>query len=73
MTTTYGVNELINHAYDQGARKFIIGLGGSATNDGGVGMLQALGFNDAEGAPVEYGGGALLQVIRCSQLTAVKI
>lgn len=64
VTTTYGVGELINHAYDQGARKFIIGLGGSATNDGGVGMLQALGFtfNDAEGAPVEYGGGALLQI-----------
>jgi len=42
--TTYGVGELINDAIDQGARKFIIGIGGSATNDGGMGMLSALGF-----------------------------
>lgn len=42
-TTTYGVGELISHAMDRGCRKFIVGIGGSATNDGGVGMLQALG------------------------------
>lgn len=43
VTTTFGVGELINHAFNAGARKFIIGLGGSSTNDGGVGMLQAMG------------------------------
>lgn len=43
-TSTYGVGELILDALDQGSRNFIIGLGGSATNDGGVGMLQALGY-----------------------------
>jgi len=42
--TTYGVGELIADAIERGCRKFIIGIGGSATNDGGVGMLQALGF-----------------------------
>ena len=50
-TTTYGVGELINHAIDEGCRNFIIGLGGSATNDVGIGMLQALGvkFYDEKG------------------------
>ena len=40
--TTYGVGELILHAIGRGIRNFIIGIGGSATNDGGVGMLRAL-------------------------------
>ena len=50
-TSTYGTGELIRHALDAGFRKFIIGLGGSATNDGGAGILQALGmrFLDEEG------------------------
>lgn len=43
-TTTYGVGELINKAIDEGCRRFIVGIGGSATNDGGMGMLKALGF-----------------------------
>lgn len=43
-TTTYGVGELIRHAISRGCRSFIIGIGGSATNDGGLGMLSALGF-----------------------------
>lgn len=43
-TTTYGVGELIRHAIARGCRSFIVGIGGSATNDGGVGMLSALGF-----------------------------
>lgn len=43
-TTTYGVGELINHAIDRGCRGFLIGIGGSATNDGGMGMLRALGY-----------------------------
>ena len=43
-TTTYGTGELIKDAMDRGCRDFLIGIGGSATNDGGTGMLQALGF-----------------------------
>lgn len=62
--TTYGVGELISHAYEKGARTFIIGLGGSATNDGGVGMLQALGYQflDEENREIEFGGGALSSI-----------
>lgn len=44
-TTTYGVGEVIRDAISRGCRHFIIGIGGSATNDGGIGMLQALGFD----------------------------
>ena len=56
-TTTYGVGEMINDAIDRGARSFVIGIGGSATNDGGLGMLSALGFEflDGEGNPVPDG------------------
>ncbi len=43
-TTTYGVGELILHALSKGCRNFLVGIGGSATNDGGIGMLTALGF-----------------------------
>ncbi|MBP6868063.1 MAG: glycerate kinase [Bacteroidales bacterium] len=43
-TTTYGVGELILHAMSKGCRNFLVGIGGSATNDGGIGMLTALGF-----------------------------
>jgi glycerate 2-kinase len=62
--STYGVGELISHAVASGYRKLIIGLGGSATNDGGMGMLQALGckFLDADGQPVPLGGGDLNQI-----------
>ena len=55
--TTYGVGEMIRDAIDQGCRSFLMGIGGSATNDGGIGMLQALGFdilNDA-GKDVPFG------------------
>lgn len=64
MTTTHGVGELINHAFKSGARKFIIGLGGSATNDGGVGMLQAMGYEflDADGNEIAFGGGSLSSI-----------
>ncbi len=44
LTTTYGTGELILDALEQGCRHFIVGIGGSATNDAGLGMLQALGF-----------------------------
>ena len=53
-TTTYGVGELIKDAIERGCRRFIIGIGGSATNDGGAGMLSALGFEltDKNGKPI---------------------
>lgn len=59
--TTYGTGELIRSALDHGCRKIVIGLGGSATNDGGVGMAQALGyrFTDAQGLELGFGGGEL--------------
>lgn len=69
MTTTYGVGELINHAFNNGARKFIIGLGGSSTNDGGVGMLQAMGyeFQGSDGNEVAFGGGSLSSIYSINQ------
>ncbi len=61
ITTTYGVGELILAALEMGSRNFIIGIGGSATNDGGAGMAQALGASlvDAQGQDIERGGAAL--------------
>ena len=59
-TTTYGVGEVICDAIKKGCRRFIVGIGGSATNDGGIGMLQALGYGilDQDGEPVSrYGKG----------------
>ncbi len=60
-TTTYGVGEVICDAIRNGCRRFIIGIGGSATNDGGIGMLQALGFGllDAERQQVPFGAVGL--------------
>ncbi|MDY4547469.1 MAG: glycerate kinase [Candidatus Choladocola sp.] len=64
--TTYGVGEMIRDAITRGCREFIIGIGGSATNDGGIGMLTALGYEflDAEGKPVGIGAGALYKVAK---------
>jgi len=61
ITTSRGTGELILHALDHGARNIIIGIGGSATNDGGAGMVQALGAKlcDANGTSIGYGGGSL--------------
>ena len=61
VTTTYGTGQLIKDALDRGVKKLIIGLGGSATNDGGAGMAQALGVKllDQEGQALPFGGGAL--------------
>ncbi|MFP3322809.1 glycerate kinase [Planococcus sp. SIMBA_160] len=66
IATTFGVGELINDAIERGYRDFIIGLGGSATNDGGVGMLQALGFRfqDRHGKEIELGGQSLKDIRR---------
>ena len=60
-TSTRGTGELICAALDKGARKILIGIGGSATNDGGMGMARALGvrFLDARGKELPEGGGAL--------------
>lgn len=60
-TTTYGTGQLIQAALDRGLRKIIIGIGGSATNDGGVGMAQALGarFLDQRDQELPFGGAAL--------------
>ncbi|OXM99941.1 glycerate kinase [Bifidobacterium vansinderenii] len=61
VTTTYGTGQLIRSALDDGARTIILGVGGSATNDGGAGMAEALGvrFLDADGNPIPRGGGFL--------------
>jgi glycerate 2-kinase len=66
VTTTYGVGELLQHAYDGGARHFFVGIGGSATNDGGAGMAQALGYHllDEGGHELPPGGRALQRLAR---------
>jgi len=68
VTTTYGVGELILAALDRGSRHFIIGIGGSATNDGGAGMAQALGASllTDEGTEIAWGGAALATLSRIS-------
>ena len=60
-TTTYGVGEVIKDAIAKGCRRFIVGIGGSATNDGGIGMLQALGYGmlNANGSQVAFGAKGL--------------
>ena len=62
--TTYGVGQMIKDAIARGARRFIVGIGGSATNDGGAGMLQALGFDllNARGEPVAPGAKGLAEL-----------
>ena len=71
ITTTYGVGELIMAALDQGCRHFIIGIGGSATNDGGAGMAQALGASlmTHEGKAIGRGGAALTTLAHISTAT----
>ncbi len=65
LTTTFGVGEMIAHALDLGYQKFIIGIGGSATNDAGVGMLQALGFKflDENNTDVGFGAKELRRIL----------
>ncbi len=67
-TTTYGVGEIIADAIKRGCRNFLIGIGGSATNDGGVGMLTALGFDflDRNGNRVGFGADALKNIEKIS-------
>ncbi len=63
-TTTYGVGELIRDAIAQGCRRFLVGIGGSATNDGGIGMLQALGYDllNQAGQPAAFGAKGLSEL-----------
>ena len=67
-TTTYGVGQLVGAALDAGAGRIVVGLGGSATNDGGAGLLAALGLDryDAAGERLPPGGGALRDLDRLS-------
>ena len=71
-TTTYGVGEVIKDAIEKGCRRFIVGIGGSATNDGGVGMLQALGyaFLDKDGKQVLPGARGLKDI---TEITAAYV
>ncbi|MGW2895723.1 glycerate kinase [Streptomyces sp. NPDC001212] len=64
--STYGSGELLRAALDAGARTIVFGVGGSATTDGGAGMLAALGarFLDADGEPIPPGGGGLAELVR---------
>ncbi|TKI08823.1 glycerate kinase [Martelella alba] len=66
LTTSYGTGELIRCALDHGVKRCIIGIGGSATNDGGAGMVQALGGRllDADDEQIGFGGGQLEKLAR---------
>lgn len=72
-TTTYGVGELIYDAISKGCRRFIIGIGGSATNDGGIGMLQALGYGilDKNGCQVPLGAAGLKKIERITDTSVI--
>ena len=72
-TTTYGVGELIKDAINKGCRRFIVGIGGSATNDGGTGMLTALGvrFLDKNGQPISLGAKGLEELYRIDTENAI--
>lgn len=65
-TTTYGLGEMIKDAISKGCNNFIIGIGGSVTNDGGIGMLQALGFDllDKDGNQVPLGARGLKDLVK---------
>ena len=73
LTTTFGVGEMIRDALAHGCRRFIVGIGGSATNDGGAGMLQALGFRplDKDGQDIPRGGAGLAALDRIDRSSAL--
>ncbi len=64
ITTTYGTGQLIKSALNKGCSKMIIGIGGSATNDGGAGMVQALGVRllDRQDKEIGFGGAELMNI-----------
>lgn len=73
-TTTFGVGEMFLDAISKGCRKFVVGIGGSATNDGGVGMLQALGFEflDKDGNQVPFGAKGIKDIVKIKTENRVK-
>lgn len=73
-TTTYGVGEMIHDAIGKGCRRFIMGIGGSATNDGGVGMLQALGFDflDKDGNQIKHGAIGLKDLTKIEDKNVIQ-
>ena len=73
-TSTYGVGQMIANAIGKGCRRFLVGIGGSATNDGGAGMLQALGFSltDELGKPIERGAKGLKNLASVSDECALR-
>lgn len=73
-TTSYGVGELINDAIGRGIRDFVIGIGGSATNDGGLGMLSALGFEflDENNKSISLGAKGLKSLANISSENVIK-
>ncbi len=72
-TTTYGVGEVIKDAISRGCRHFIVGIGGSATNDGGIGMLQALGYDflDKNENPVSFGAKGLKNLTKITDTNVI--
>ena len=72
-TTTYGVGEVIKDAIHRGCRHFIVGIGGSATNDGGMGMLQALGYGflDKNENPVSFGAKGLKDLTKITDTNVI--
>lgn len=74
ITTSFGTGELIRDAIEKGCREFIIGIGGSATNDGGLGMLQALGYRflDKDGEELHGCGNSLIKVEKIDSSKALK-
>lgn len=74
IATSYGVGEMIKNAISKGCRKFIVGLGGSATNDGGVGMLSALGYRflDKDNVLIKHGGGYLKDIVTIDGTNRIK-
>lgn len=73
-TTTFGTGELVKDAIQKGCREFILGIGGSATNDGGLGMMQALGFKlfGKNGEELGYGGEIMEKVVSIDSSNALK-
>lgn len=73
-TTTYGVGEMIIDAIKKGCKNFIVGIGGSATNDGGAGMLQALGFKllDCNGCDIPFGAEGLSKLCKITDADALE-
>ena len=73
-TTTFGVGELIKDAINKGCRHFVVGIGGSATNDCGIGMLQALGYEflDKEGNQVGFGASGGIDIVSIKDENVIK-